>query len=146
MCKRGKRAYMEKRWIGTWALLPNFNHLLHVQQQAIDSLPLAQKKPWHYKTQKSSKVHTSPLIHKGKKKTKKKSYHKEKSLKNIISHKTLQKTLCHTSMGHRTCRKNKNTPQTLQKVYIPKWSSKQKKGRKNRVEINKDSGSLMTYK
>ncbi len=30
-------------------------------------------------------------------------------------------------MENRTCRKNKNTPQTLQKVYIPRWSSKQKK-------------------
>jgi hypothetical protein len=41
-------------------------------------------------------------------------------------------------MENRTCTKNKNTPQTLQKVYIPRWwSSKQRKGEKTGFKSTK---------
>ncbi len=136
---------MEKRWIGTWALLPNLNHLLHLQQQAIDNLPPAQKKPWHYKTQTSSKVHTSPLIHK-KKKNKKNNNHttNKNPWKALSATKPCKKpsvvpqwAMTPGQMENRTCRKNKNTPQTLQKVYIPRWSSKQRKAEKTGLKSTK---------
>jgi hypothetical protein len=41
-------------------------------------------------------------------------------------------------MENRTCRKNKNTPQTLQKVYIPRWwSSKQRNAEKTGFKSTK---------
>jgi hypothetical protein len=48
--------------------------------------------------------------------------------------------------GKQNLQKEQEHPTNLAKGLHPQVVLKTKKGRKNRVQINKDSGSLMTYR